>query len=118
MVTPSSGNVFADLGLPKPEMELLKAQLARRIREIVHRRRLTRVGASTVMGIGQAKVFALSDGRLTKFSNESLMRLLTKLGHTVEIVLSSRVPYRRASRTIPSSGTIFTSLQIGRLSVL
>lgn len=27
-VTEGSGNVFADLGLPNPEQELLKAQLA------------------------------------------------------------------------------------------
>jgi len=28
-VTPSSGNVFADLGFPNPEEELLKADLVR-----------------------------------------------------------------------------------------
>ncbi len=36
-VTPSSGNVFADIGVPEPEEELAKAQLASRIREIVER---------------------------------------------------------------------------------
>ena len=34
-VTPSSGNVFADIGVREPEEELAKAQLASRIREIV-----------------------------------------------------------------------------------
>lgn len=33
-VTPSSGNVFADLGFAEPEEELTKAQLASRIRQI------------------------------------------------------------------------------------
>ncbi len=32
-VTPSSGNVFADIGVPEPEEALAKAQLASRIRE-------------------------------------------------------------------------------------
>lgn len=37
----SSGNVFADLGFDNPEEELLKAKLAREIRTIIKRRRLT-----------------------------------------------------------------------------
>ena len=40
-VTGSSGNVFADIGLPEPEEELTKAQLASHIRHIIKRRRLT-----------------------------------------------------------------------------
>jgi hypothetical protein len=34
-VTPSSGNVFADMNLPNPEVALTKAQLVRRIRELM-----------------------------------------------------------------------------------
>ena len=40
-VMPSSGNVFADIGVPEPEEELAKAQLASRMREIVRGSRLT-----------------------------------------------------------------------------
>jgi hypothetical protein len=32
-VTPGGGNVFANLGLPEPEEELTKAELASHIRE-------------------------------------------------------------------------------------
>jgi hypothetical protein len=39
--TASSGNVFADLGLPDAEEELTKAQLANHIRRVMTRRRLT-----------------------------------------------------------------------------
>jgi len=39
-VTPSSGNVFADLGFAEPEEELTKAQLASELRQIIKRRRL------------------------------------------------------------------------------
>jgi hypothetical protein len=34
-VTESTGNVFADLGLPNPEQELLKAQLTLQIYSIL-----------------------------------------------------------------------------------
>jgi len=38
-VTPSSGNVFEDLGLPDVEDRLLKAQLALKIRNSSNRKR-------------------------------------------------------------------------------
>ena len=40
-----SGNVFADLGLPNPEQELLKAQLTLQIYRIVKARKLTQAQA-------------------------------------------------------------------------
>ncbi len=88
-VTPSSGNVFADLGFADPEEELTKAQLASYIRQIVKRRRLTQVRAAALMGIDQPKVSALLNGRLANFSTERLMRLLTVLGQDVEIVVKA-----------------------------
>ena len=95
-VTPSSGNVFADIGVPEAEEELAKAQLASRIREIVRGSRLTQIAAAAVMGIDQPKpkVSALLGGRLANFSSERLMRLLTRLGQDVEIVVKSK-PRRR-----------------------
>ena len=97
-VTPSSGNVFADIGVPEPEEELAKAQLASRIREIVRRSRLTQVAAGAVMGIDQPKVSALLKGRLANFSSERLMRLLTRLGQDVQIVVKSNPRRRRRGR--------------------
>jgi predicted XRE-type DNA-binding protein len=97
-VTASSGNVFADIGVPEPEEELAKAQLASRIREIVRGRRLTQVAAGAVMGIDQPKVSALLSGRLASFSSERLMRLLTRLGQDVEIVVKSKPRARQRGR--------------------
>jgi predicted XRE-type DNA-binding protein len=88
-VTASSGNVFADLGLPEPEEELAKARLASRIRQIIKDRRLTQVAAARLMGIDQPKVSALLNGRLRNFSSDRLMRLLTTLGQDVEIVVKA-----------------------------
>jgi len=97
-VTPSSGNVFADIGVADPEEALAKAQLASRIREVVRRRRLTQVAAAAVMGIDQPKVSALLNGRLTNFSSERLMRLLTRLGQDVEIVVRTKPRRRQRGR--------------------
>jgi predicted XRE-type DNA-binding protein len=89
-VTPSSGNVFADMGLPEPEEELTKAQLASHIRHLIKRRRLTQVAAAILMGVDQPKVSALLNGRLANFSSERLMRLLTSLGQDVDITIKNK----------------------------
>ena len=97
-VTPSSGNVFADLGFAEPEEELARAQLASRIQQIIKRRRLTQVAAASLMGIDQPKVSALLNGRLTNFSSARLMRLLTALGQDMEIVLKAKPRSRERGR--------------------
>ena len=97
-VTPSSGNVFADLGFAEPEEELTKAQLASHIRRVIRRRRLTQAAAAAVMGVDQPKVSALLNGRLANFSSERLMRLLTALGQDVEIVVKAKPRSRERGR--------------------
>ena len=94
-VTAGSGNVFADIGLPEPEEELTKAQLASHIRQVIKRRRLTQVAAASLMGVDQPKVSALLNGRLANFSSERLMRLLTALGQDVDITVKAK-PRNRA----------------------
>ena len=89
-VIESSGNVFADMGLPEAEEELTKAQLASHIRQVIKQQRLTQVAAASVMGIDQPKVSALLNGRLANFSSERLMRLLTALGQDVEITIRAK----------------------------
>ena len=97
-VTESSGNVFADIGLPEAEEELTKAQLASHIRQVVKRQRLTQVEAAAVMGIDQPKVSALLNGRLANFSSERLMRLLTALGQDVDITVRAKPRNRTHGR--------------------
>jgi predicted XRE-type DNA-binding protein len=91
----SSGNVFADLGLPNPEDRLAKAELARRISVIITERRLTQLEAAAVLGIDQPKVSALVRGRLGGFSLERLLRFLNVLGRDVEIVVKPKSKGRR-----------------------
>jgi predicted XRE-type DNA-binding protein len=86
----SSGNVFADLGLPNPAQEQLKAHLAREIHRIVKGRKLTQTQAATVLGIHQSQVSALLRARPGGFSVGRLIDLLTVLGKDVEIAIHDK----------------------------
>jgi predicted XRE-type DNA-binding protein len=86
-VTASSGNVFADLGLPDAEEALAKAEIAARICDIIAERKLSQVRAAALLGIDQPKVSALMRGRLEGFSSDRLFRFLTALDRDVEIVI-------------------------------
>jgi len=88
--TTSSGNVFADLALPKPDDLLAKAELASKIIEEIQRRRLTQTQAAALLGIDQPKISALKQGKLSGFSIERLMRLLLLLGRDIEISVKGR----------------------------
>ena len=85
-----TGNVFADIGLPDAEELLNKAQLARRIHEIIKGRHLTQKEAAAVLGATQPIVSNLMNGQLSGFSMERLVRFLNALGRDVEIVVKRR----------------------------
>lgn len=102
-ITKSSGNVFADLGLPAPEERLAKAKLAAEIARVIATRRLTQRAAAALMGIDQPKVSHLLHGRLAGFSTDRLLTWLTALGRDVEIVV--RTPRRRRQGRLRVSTT-------------
>src|ERR1039457_2868100 len=96
--TVSSGNVFADLGLPKPDDHLAKAELVAKIIREISRQRLTQNDAAGILGIDQPKVSALKQGQLSGFSIERLMRFLLLLGRDVEISVRNKPKSRSAAR--------------------
>ncbi|MFQ5792356.1 MAG: helix-turn-helix domain-containing protein [Acidobacteriota bacterium] len=89
-VKQSSGNVFADLAVPGASEALAKAEIARRIVEILAERRLTQVSAAAVLGMDQRKVSALKRGRLEGFSTDRLFKFLNALDRDVEIVIKPK----------------------------
>lgn len=93
-----SNNVFADLGYSDPDTHLLKAQLVSRIDEITTQKKLTQVQAAQVMGISQPDVSRLLKGQFRDVSVERIMRMLTRLGCEVDIVI--RAPGRKRSGSI------------------
>jgi predicted XRE-type DNA-binding protein len=92
-VAKGGDNVFADLGLPNPEQELLKARLTLQIHKIVKARGLTQAQAGTILGIKQPHVSALMRNRAGNFSVGRLMEFLTRLGQDVAITVK---PTRKA----------------------
>jgi len=84
----SSGNVFADLGIPNPEQYMAKAELAAKILRIVQDRGMTQTATGKLLGISQPKVSALLKGRLDGFSSDRLFRFLNALGCDVRISIS------------------------------
>jgi predicted XRE-type DNA-binding protein len=82
-----SGNVFADLGLPNAEQELLKARLTLQIYHLIKRRGLTQAQAGKILGIQQPHVSALMRNRSGTFSVGRLLEFLTALGQDVEITV-------------------------------
>jgi predicted XRE-type DNA-binding protein len=87
------GNVFADLGLPNPEQDMLKARLTLQIYRIVKARGLTQAKAGEVLGIKQPHVSALMRNRAGNFSVGRLIEFLTALGQDVQITVK---PTRKA----------------------
>lgn len=80
--------MFADLGLPNPEQDLLKAQLTLQIYKIVKARKLTQAQAGVVLGIRQPHVSALMRNRAGNFSVGRLMEFLTALGQDVTVTVT------------------------------
>jgi predicted XRE-type DNA-binding protein len=97
----SSGNVFADIGIPDPEQALAKAEIARQLNKIIKARQLTQSDAAALLGIDQPRVSALATGRLSVFSLDKLMLFASRLGNQVEISIKpskhSGITVRRRS---------------------
>lgn len=83
----SSGNVFADLGFPDSQQELLKASLTYEIYKIIAQRKLTQQEAAQILGISQSYVSDLKRNRSGRFSVGKLLQFLNALDMDVEVKL-------------------------------
>ena len=90
----SSGNVFADIGLPNAEDHLVKAKLVMKIDRLMRERKLKQIDAADIFGVKQPDISKMLRGDFRQFSVERLMRFLVALGQDVEIVVK---PHRGAS---------------------
>ena len=86
-ITRGSTNIFADLGFADPEAHLLKAGLVTRIRAIISDSGQTQTEVGRRVGLGQSGVSRLLRGQFRDVSFERLLRMLTKLGCDVDIVV-------------------------------
>jgi predicted XRE-type DNA-binding protein len=95
----SSGNVFADMGLPDSDHELLIAKLTLQIHRIISSRKLAQVAAATLLGTTQPQVSSLMRLRPTSLSVGRLMEFLIILGQDIEVTLKP-APKKRNGRVV------------------
>ena len=93
-----SGNVFADLGFADGAERQAQLRLAFALNNTLEARKLSQADAAKVLGVTQPKVSALRHYKLSGFSVERLMNLLTTLDHDVEIVIRRKPRSRKAAR--------------------
>jgi predicted XRE-type DNA-binding protein len=94
-VDESSGNVFADLGLPNPEERFLKASIVNELHRLIGERGLTQVKAAKLIGIHQPDLSHLLRGDFDDYSAERLMKMLTVFEQDIEITMK---PHGKAGR--------------------
>lgn len=93
-VEAGSGDVFVDLGFADASERKLRVQLAMRLNALIEEHGLNQSKAAAQFGIAQPHVSELKNYKLTRFSSERLMRLITLLDHDVEIVIRPKAARR------------------------
>ncbi len=90
VVTPSSGNVFTDLGFDPGEAAVmgLRADLMARLRLLVQTEGWTQTQAAEKFGIAQSRVSDLLRGKWDKFSLDMLITLVARAGRKVELAMT------------------------------
>ena len=89
VITPSSGNVFIDMGLKPEEAAVLalRADLMGRLRLMVRDNGWTQVQAAEHFGVAQSRVSDLMRGKWDKFSLDMLITLAARAGRRVELAM-------------------------------
>ena len=90
-ITPSTGNVFEDLGFPKEEAENLRvrAALMATIRAILEEEGLTQAQAAKLFGVTQPRVSDLVRGKIELFSIDALVNMVAASGRHVDISIGT-----------------------------
>lgn len=89
VITPSSGNIFIDMGLKPEEAAVLalRADLMGRLRLMVRDNGWTQVQAAEHFGVAQSRVSDLMRGKWDKFSLDMLITLAARAGRRVELAM-------------------------------
>ena len=88
-ITPSSGNVFRDLGFRHDEAEhlLVRADLMIQVQKLIASRRLKQRAVAKILGVTQPRVSDLLRGRIDLFSTDALIDMLARLGARVRLTI-------------------------------
>jgi predicted XRE-type DNA-binding protein len=88
-VTPSTGNVFRDLGFSKEESEhlLVRADLLIQVQRAIASKGLKQADVAKTLRVTQPRVSDLLRGRIDLFSTDALIDMLARLGVGVRLVV-------------------------------
>lgn len=103
-ITPTNGNVFADLGFPPEKAtELLrdadariekarklKVEAAQRLAEWIKTRQMSQLAAAQILEVSRPRVSDLVNLKLARFSLDCLVGMLLRVGQDVTLVFGSQ----------------------------
>lgn len=95
----SSGNVFADLGLPDAGERQTKAEIAHHVAAAIREIGKPQKEIAGILGVPEPKLSALLNGRLAGFTLERLTGFLAIL-HDSEIHTKKAAPHKSAGRAV------------------
>lgn len=99
----SSGNVFADLGLPKADELFARAQLGFHIHKLLEARKLKQREIGAILEIKQPEVSHLMNGHYSRFTMDKLLEFLKRLDQKVTIKIRPHrpgEPYQEIAATL------------------
>jgi len=88
----SSGNVFKDIGFDNDEAEslLVRAQLISALKDVIESSGLSQRQMAKVMGVQQPRIAEIMSMKTHLFSSDLLMRLLSRLGKKVSVIIEDK----------------------------
>jgi len=84
-VTKSSGNIFADIGIPNADEHFVKAEIVLDIAARIKAKKLTQAQAAKIMALSQPDVSKLLRGNFAGYTLDRLFSFLRALGNDVRI---------------------------------
>lgn len=95
-------SAFHELGLPNADELVVKSGLVRFLADEIAKRKLTQRAAGELLGLDQSNVSALVNGKISRFSVEKLMGLVSRLGYAVTIHIEGEgrvldLPFQKAA---------------------
>jgi predicted XRE-type DNA-binding protein len=97
-----SGNVFIDLGFSPAEAHSLslRSDMMTALCDFMEREKLTQAKAAKCLKVSQPRISDLKRGKLSKFSMDALVGMLTDAGLQVDLKIkasSRKAPARKAA---------------------
>ena len=102
--TKSSGNVFADIGLPNAAEHAIKADLVIAIAARIKSKGLTQTKAASLLGLAQPDVSKLLRGHFVGYTYDRLFGYLIALGEKVRIEVSEAKTKKDARLELEMAG--------------